>query len=78
MFHVCLYYAVLSVPCSRVIACWERADLLAHFMCVVFLLFLLLFQIVSRSGMVLDCNDFLIFTFLFSVLMIAHKSKGKP
>ena len=36
MFHVCLCYAVLSVPCSRVIACWERADLLAHFMCVVF------------------------------------------
>ena len=29
MFHVCLYYTVESVPCSLVIACWERADLLA-------------------------------------------------
>ena len=29
MFHVCLYYTVLSVPFSLVITCWERADLLA-------------------------------------------------
>ena len=34
MFHVCLYY-VLSVPCSLVITCWERADLLA-ILCVIF------------------------------------------
>ena len=27
MFHVCFYYTVLSVPCSLVITCWERADL---------------------------------------------------
>ena len=30
---VCLYYTVLSVPCSLVITCWERADLLALFVC---------------------------------------------
>ena len=29
MFHVWLCYAVLSVPCSLVITCWESADLLA-------------------------------------------------
>ena len=29
MFHVCLYYAVFSVPCCLLITCWERADLLA-------------------------------------------------
>ena len=25
MFHVSLCYALLSVPCSLVITCWERA-----------------------------------------------------
>ena len=34
MFHICLCYAVLSVRCSLVIACWERTDLLA-LLCVV-------------------------------------------
>ena len=29
MFYVCLCYAVLSVPCSLLITCWERADFLA-------------------------------------------------
>ena len=29
MFHVCVYYAVVSVPCSLVKTCWERVDLLA-------------------------------------------------
>ena len=33
VFHVC--HAVLSVPCSLVITCWERADLLA-LLCVMF------------------------------------------
>ena len=40
MFHACLYYTVLSVPCSLVISCLERADLLAllsvMFSCVLF------------------------------------------
>ena len=29
MLHVCLYYTVLSVPCSIVITKWERAGFLA-------------------------------------------------
>ena len=29
MFHVGVCYAVVSVPCSLVVTCWERADLLA-------------------------------------------------
>ena len=36
-FHVCLCYAVLSVCCSLVITCWERADLM---LCFLFLTFL--------------------------------------
>ena len=35
MFHICLYYTVLPVPCSLVITCWERVDLLA-LLCVIF------------------------------------------
>ena len=33
--HVSLFYAVMSVPCSLVIICWERTDLLA-LLCIVF------------------------------------------
>ena len=36
MFHVCLCYAVFSVPCSLAFACWERTDLLP-LLCIVFL-----------------------------------------
>ena len=37
MFHVCLCYSVLSVPCSLVIIWWERSDLLASsFVCDVY------------------------------------------
>ena len=41
MFHVCFCYAVLSVPCSLVITCCERVDLLAllALLCCVFLYF---------------------------------------
>ena len=35
MFHLCLYYAALSVPCNIVITCWEMADILT-LLCVVF------------------------------------------
>ena len=56
MFHVCLYYTILSVPCSLVITCWERAGLLA-LLCDVSLC-LCHFQIrCSGSGVVLDCID---------------------
>ena len=48
MFHVCLFgltqallvmlhvgacFAVVSVPCSLVVTCWEKADLLAVVFC---------------------------------------------
>ena len=35
MLHICLCYTVLSVLCSLVVTCWERADLLA-LLCIVF------------------------------------------
>ena len=35
MFHICLSYTVLSVPCIIVIAFWGRADLFA-LLCVMF------------------------------------------
>ena len=35
LLHVCVCCAVLSVPCSLVVTCWERTDLLA----VVFVVF---------------------------------------
>ena len=39
LFHVNLCFATLFVPCSLVIICWERADLLAHLCVVVFCVF---------------------------------------
>ena len=35
MFHVCLYHTVMSIHCSLVVTCRERANLLALF-CVMF------------------------------------------
>ena len=35
MFYVCLSHTVLFVPCSIVVLCWERADLLA-LLCMMF------------------------------------------
>ena len=35
MLHVGVCYAVMSVPCSLVVTCWEKADLLT----VVFVVF---------------------------------------
>ena len=29
MFHVCLYYTILSVPCSLVFTCWESTDIVS-------------------------------------------------
>ena len=29
MLHVGMYFAVMSVPCSLMVTCWERAALLA-------------------------------------------------
>ena len=36
MYHVCLFYSVMFVPCSLVIACWEWANLFV-LLCVIFL-----------------------------------------
>ena len=35
MLHVSVFCDVMSVPCSLVVTCWKRADLLAV-VCVVF------------------------------------------
>ena len=54
MLHVYLCYAVLSVPYSLVVTCWERADLLV-LLCVVFTCHFPIWF--SESGVVLDCKD---------------------
>ena len=59
LFCVCLWHTVLSVPCSLVVTCWERADLLA-LLCVMFFLCLChfpLWRLVSGVVLVLDCFD---------------------
>ena len=45
IFHICVCCAAMSVPCSLVFTCWERADLLA----VVFFLCFVTFPNVSWS-----------------------------
>ena len=62
MFHVCLYYTVGSVPCSLVITCWERLDLLA-LLYVTFPSVLPLSHMVSRVRCGTCFNRFLIFVF---------------
>ena len=69
MFHVYLCYAVVSVPCSLVITCWERAFQSGILGQVWYLIVSTLFSVVfffvfchlpiwcSESGMVLDCID---------------------
>ena len=64
MFHVCLYYTVLSVSWILVITSWERAYSLA-LLCVMFLVFLSLFIWCVRSGVVLKCIDSLSLLLLF-------------
>ena len=67
MDHSCYFWCVFvrlscaSVYCCLVVTCWERADLLA-LVCDV-----LLCVWYPRSGVVLDCIDFLIFA-LFRTL----------
>ena len=57
MTCVCLCYTVLSVPCSLLINCWERADLLA-LVCNVFLCFCHFAMWCPGSGVALNCIDF--------------------
>ena len=78
MFHFCLYYAVLAVPCSFVVTCWERAYLLA-LLCVMFLVFCHFPIWCLRSGVVLDCIEswslpsiVTSFVLIYSVHMLAH------
>ena len=54
MFHVCLYFDILFVPCSIVITCLEKAGLLVLLLFFVFCHFL---TWCPRSGVVLDCID---------------------
>ena len=49
-FHVSLYYALLSVPCSFVKTCWERSLVYGVFLCFCH------FPIGCRwTGVALDC-----------------------
>ena len=68
MFHDCLYYTVLSVPCSLVITCWERAGLLA-LLCVVFSCVLSLSHRVFQVRFDTWLYLFLIFAFIFTLII---------
>ena len=65
----CVCHAFLSVQCSIVVTCWERANLLA-LLCVIFVVFLSLSHVVSwiRCGTCL--YRFLIFAFLLTSVVI--------
>ena len=65
MFHVCLCNTVLSGPCSLVMTCWERADLLA-FLCVTFHCIFVMFPCGARVRCGTRLYRFLIFPFFFS------------
>ena len=49
--------SVMSVYCSLVFTCWERADLLALFYVMFSCAFVTFPYDVLRSGVVLDCMD---------------------
>ena len=51
-----IFMFILVLPCSPVIACWEKADLLA-LLCAVFSCVSSLSHRSSGSGIVLDCID---------------------
>ena len=56
MFDGCLYYTVLSDPCSFVATRWERADLLIH-LCVMIPCVCHFPILWPGSGVVLECID---------------------
>ena len=73
MFHVYLCYnAVFSVPCSIVVICWERADLLA-LLCVVFSCFLSLSHMVflARFYLIVSIPD-LCLSLLFNICVLCQ------
>ena len=73
MFYVCLYFTVLSVPCSLVITCWERADLLAIFSAM-FSCVLTRSHTVSRVWCDTWLYRCLIFVFFFTIKIYALDS----
>ena len=62
MFHFSLCYAVLSVHCGLVVSCWD--GLASCVWC--FIVFLFLFQVVSRVRCCACLYRFLIFAFIFT------------
>ena len=56
VFRVCLCHTTLSVPCSLVTTCWERADFLAPLYVMVFLWFCTLIIWCPESGVILDLS----------------------
>ena len=55
VFRMYLLHTVLSVPCSLLVNCCERADILA-LLCVMFLCSFVTFPY-GALGVVLDCID---------------------
>ena len=70
MFHFCLCCAALSVPCDLVVACWERACLLA-FLCLMCFGFS---HVVSHARCGSWLYRFLIFTFFFFFICVCGMS----
>ena len=56
MDYLCYFIAFVSVHCSLVVTCWERADLLA-LVCEIQLSFCHFPMLYPWSGVVLDCID---------------------
>ena len=56
MFDV-VYHTVMSVPCSLVVTCWERADLLALLYVTYSCVFCHFPIWCPGLGVVFDCND---------------------
>ena len=71
MFYVCLYYTILSVPCSLFVTCWERADPLA-LLCVMFSCVLSLSHMVSRARFGTWLYWFLVFAFFLTSIWFSQ------
>ena len=79
MFDLC--YAVLSVPCSRVIICWERTELLADLCFITFRfgvprkVWYLLVSILDRSlPLYFNPKSIVLRVFDVNLLLICDKS----
>ena len=74
IFHVCLYYTVLSVPCCLVITCWQRDELLP-LLYVTFPCILSCAHIVSQVRCGIDCWSLYSSLLLLTRLIIFSLSK---